>query len=211
MTAALVACFAVVAASNWWGVATGRRAIVIVTKPLATALLVALAATAGSIEGGARVALIVAVVFGLLGDVALLFDGETAFMAGLGSFAIGHAAFVVTALLVGVSWTTALLAVPFLAVLLGWRFLPQTVPGARRAGGPPLMVAVLVYAAVISAMVLTATGTGRWAAAVGAMSFAASDWVLGFNRFVRPLRHAGVVVMVTYHVGQLLLILGLAA
>jgi uncharacterized membrane protein YhhN len=170
-----------------------------------------MAATAGSIDGGARVALVVAAVCGLVGDVALLFDGDVAFMAGLGSFAAGHAAFVVTTVLVGVTWTTALLAVPFLAVLLGWRFLPQTVPGARRAGGSPLMVAVLGYAVVISAMVLTATGTGRWAAAIGAMSFAASDWVLGYNRFVRPIRRAGVIVMVTYHVGQLLLILGLAA
>ena len=211
MTAALIGCFAVVAVTNWWAVGTDRRPVVIVTKPLATALLVAMAATAGSIDGGARVTLVVAAVCGLLGDVALLFDGEVAFMSGLGSFAVGHAAFVVTAVLVGVTWTTALLAVPFLDVLLGWRFLPQTVPGARRAGGPPLMAAVLGYAVVISAMVLTATGTGRWAAAIGAMCFAASDWVLGYNRFVRPVRHAGVIVMVTYHAGQLLLILGLAA
>ena len=206
----LVVAFALVAVANWAAVAAGRRVLVVVTKPLATVLLVALAATGGSIDGGARGALVVAVVFGLVGDVALLFDGETAFMAGLGAFAVGHGAFVVTAVLVGVSVTTALLAIPFMAVLLGWRFLPQTVPGARRAGGPVLMGAVLFYAVIISAMVLTATGTGRWAAAIGAMSFAVSDWILGFDRFVRPLRNASVAVMVTYHVGQLLLILGLA-
>ena len=43
------------------------------------------------------------------------------------------------------------------------------------------------------------------------MSFAVSDWILGFDRFVRSLRCAPLAVMVTYHVGQLLLILGLAA
>ena len=211
MTVALVVCFAVVAVANWAAVATARRALVIVTKPLATVLLVALAATAGSIDGGARAALVVAALFGLAGDVALLFEGEAAFMAGLGAFAVGHGAFVATAVLVGVSATTALLAVPFMTVLLGWRFLPETVPGARRAGGPVLMGAVLFYAVIISAMVLTATGTGRWAAAIGAMSFAVSDWILGFDRFVRSLRCAPLAVMVTYHVGQLLLILGLAA
>lgn len=207
----LVVAFVVIAVANWAAVASGRRSLVVVTKPLATVLLVALAATAGPIDGGARAALVVAALFGLAGDVALLFEGDTAFMAGLGSFAVGHGAFVVTAVLVGVSATTALLAVPFMVVLLGWRFLPQTVPGARRAGGPVLMGAVLVYAVIISAMVVTATGTGRWAAAVGAMLFAVSDWILGFDRFVRPLRHASVAVMVTYHLGQLLLILGLAA
>ncbi len=43
------------------------------------------------------------------------------------------------------------------------------------------------------------------------MTFAVSDWVLGFDRFVRPLHQGRLAVMVTYHLGQLLLILGLSA
>ena len=68
----------------------------------------------------------------------------------------------------------------------------------------------MFYAAVISAMVLTATGSGSWWAALGAALFAASDWVLGLDRFARPWRYARIVVIVTYHVGQALLILGLS-
>ena len=99
---------------------------------------------------------------------------------------------------------------PFLAVLLGWRFVPETVPGARRSGGPPLMGAVLAYAVIISAMVLTATGTGRWAG--GHRRHVVRRQRLGAR--LQPLRPpAGatpaVIVMVTYHLGQLLLILGL--
>ncbi|MGI9028533.1 MAG: lysoplasmalogenase [Ilumatobacteraceae bacterium] len=198
------------AATNWWALATGRRHVERIAKPLATALLVVVAATAGSPDATVRAALVVAVLFGLLGDVALLGDSEARFMAGLGAFAIGHTAYVVAALAAGVSWAHALIAAPFMAVLLGWRFLPQTAPGARRVGGTVLFVAVLAYAVIISAMVLTATGTRSVLAALGAMLFAVSDWVLGYDRFVRPVRHRDLAVMVPYHAGQALLIVGLA-
>ena len=74
-----------------------------------------------------------AALFGLAGDIALLDDSDDAFIAGLASFAVGHLAYVGAALTVGVGWA-ALWAVPFLVVLLGWRFVPETVPGARRVG-----------------------------------------------------------------------------
>ena len=60
-------------------------------------------------------------------------------------------------------------------------------------------------------MVITAWATGEWLAAVGAMLFAVSDWVLGYQRFVRSFgRHGRIAVIVPYHVGQALLIMGLA-
>lgn len=198
------------AAVNWGALATGRHGVEAVAKPLATALLVVVAATAGAPDGLVRVALVVAALCGLAGDVALLGNSETRFMAGLGAFAVGHAAYVLAALGAGVSARNALFAVPFMVVLLGWRFLPETVPGARRAGGTVLFVAVLAYAMIIAAMVVTATGTGSVVAALGAMLFAISDWVLGYDRFVRPVRGRDLLVMVPYHVGQALLIVGLA-
>ena len=48
--------------------------------------------------------------------------------------------------------------------------------------------------------------------AMGCLSFLAfSDWVLGHRRFVGPLPGGGLAVIVPYHVGQALLIVGLAA
>lgn len=201
---------AVCAVVEWWAVWRADRRWQIVFKPATTALLIGVAATAGSPDGTVRVLLILAVAFGLLGDIFLLGEGETSFLGGLGAFAIGHALYVAAALAVGQHWPAHLWAVPFMAVLLGWRFLPETVPGARRHGGVVLMGAVLAYAAIISAMVVTATGTASVLAAVGAMAFAASDWVLGYGRFVRRVAHGHLVVMVAYYVGQALLVLGLA-
>ena len=98
----------------------------------------------------------------------------------------------------------------FLVALLGFRFASRTVPGAGRVGGPVLAGAVVFYACVIAAMVITAWATTAWVAAAGAMLFAVSDWVLGHQRFVGPLPGGRLTVMVPYHVGQALLIVGLA-
>ena len=44
--------------------------------------------------------------------------------------------------------------------------------------------------------------------AAGATVFVASDAILSVNRFVRPVPHARLVLMVTYHVGQALIVAG---
>jgi uncharacterized membrane protein YhhN len=207
--AALVVVFAVLAVADWAVIWRGGRRQV--TKTLATVALVTIAAVVGDIDGDARAALVVAVLLCLAGDVFLLRDDDTSFLAGLGSFALGHGAYVVTALMVGVSWPRLAAALPLLVVVLAFQAVTRMVPGARRHGGTPMMVAVGCYSAIISAMVVTATGTSSWVAAAGAMLFATSDSIIGYNRFVKPVRQADLPIMVTYHAGQALLILGLIA
>jgi uncharacterized membrane protein YhhN len=160
-------------------------------------------------DGDARSALVIAAVLCLAGDVALLGDSEKRFLFGLSAFAAAHVAYVVTALLVGVSWPRLAIAFPVLAVLLGFQALTQVLSGAMRQGGPPMLVAVVVYSLIISAMVVTATGTPSWLAFAGATLFAVSDSMIAYNRFVEPFPKADLPIMVTYHTGQLLLIGGL--
>lgn len=200
----------IVALADWWAVQADRRHLERWLKPLTLALLVAVAATAGDLDGAGRVMLVVGAVFGLVGDVALLGEGEQAFMCGLGSFAIGHLAYVGAAIAVGFDTPWAAPGVAFMMAMLACRFASRTVPGARRAGGSVLAGAVVFYACVISAMVITAWATTAWIAAAGAMLFAISDWVLGHQRFAGPLPGGRLAVMVPYHVGQALLIVGLA-
>ena len=211
MDAALVAVFAVLAVADWVVIWRGEGRRRPYTKTLASVALVAIAALVGEMDGGARAALILAVLLCLAGDVFLLGDDDTSFLAGLGSFALGHGAYVVTALMIGVSWPRLAAAFPFLVVVLGVQAVTQMLPGAKRHGGTAMMVAVALYSAIISAMVITATGTSSWVAAAGAMLFATSDSIIGYNRFVKPIRRADLPIMVTYHGGQVLLILGLIA
>ncbi len=201
---------AAVAAVDWWAVGAERRRLEVVAKPATMLVLIAVIIAIPDVPGPVRTWLLVGAGLGLVGDVALLGDGETAFMAGLGSFALGHLAYVGAALAVGFEPAWALPGVAFGIALLGYRFLSQTMPGARAAGGEVLAGAVIFYALVISFMVVTAWATTALVAAVGAMLFAVSDWVLGHRRFVGPLPGGRLGVMVPYHVGQALLVIGLA-
>jgi uncharacterized membrane protein YhhN len=194
---------------DWWAVAGDRRAVEYWAKPLTMALLVGVAAMAGDVAGGVRAALVVGAVLGLVGDVMLMFDTESTFMAGLGAFAAGHLAYAVAAAGIGFDGRWAAIGIGFMVVLLLYRFATHTVPGARRHGGSTLANAVVFYACVITAMVVTAWGTTLWVAAVGACAFAASDWVLGHQRFAGPLPGGRLSVIIPYHVGQALLIIGL--
>jgi len=206
----IVAMAAVAAVLDWWAVARDRFRVETIAKPVTMALLVAASATLGDAPGDVRAWLVVGAVFGLVGDVALLGRGEGAFMAGLGAFAIGHLAYAVAAVGLGFDATWAVPGLVFMGGLLAFRFVTRTYPGAVAHGGPVLGGAVLFYAAVISAMVVTAWGTTVPLAAAGAVLFAISDWILGHRRFAGPLPGGRLAIMVPYHVGQALLILGIA-
>lgn len=201
---------ATAALADWWAVGGRHRRAEVVLKPLAMAALVGVAATIGDASGDVRAPLVFGAVLGLAGDVALLFDGTAAFLAGLGAFAIGHLGYTVAAVFVDarVSWMVP--GALSMAGLLGYRFASQTVAGARRQGGRTMEFAVWCYAAIITAMVVSAWGTAVAIAAAGATLFALSDWVLGYQRFVAPLPGRRLSVMVPYHVGQAMLIVGLA-
>jgi uncharacterized membrane protein YhhN len=201
---------AAVAVVDWWAVRADRRDVERWAKPLTMALLVGLAVTAGDVDAATRSFLVAGAVLGLVGDIALLNHDERSFMIGLGSFAVGHLAYVAAAVSIGFDLAWAVPAFVFLPLLFGFRFLTRTVPGARSAGGGVLAGAVVFYACVIAAMVVTSWGTAAWVAGVGAMLFAVSDWVLGHQRFAGALPVGRLGVMVPYHVGQALLIAGLA-
>ena len=195
---------------DWWAVWRRNRRLESFAKPATMAALVGVAAVVGDVPGDARAWIVVGAVFGLAGDVALLGESEGAFMAGLGAFAVGHLAYAIGAVLVGFDPVWALAGAAFVVALLSYRFFDSTVPGARSQGGSVLAAAVLFYAAVISTMTVAAWATGAWLAAAGASMFVISDWVLGHQRFVGPLPGGRLAVIVPYHVGQALLIVGLA-
>jgi uncharacterized membrane protein YhhN len=76
----------------------------------------------------------------------------------------------------------------------------------RRAAVTP----VSLYLLVISAMLALAGATGRPAAIGGAVLFNVSDGLIAWNRFVRPPTWSALPVIVTYHLGQALLVVFLA-
>lgn len=209
-TLALLAVAAVTALGDWAAVRFGRRRLEHLLKPAVLALLVAAAVTAHL--GPQKPWVVAALAFGLAGDVALLraADAEVDrfFLAGLGAFLVGHAFWIVAFVQRGLH---PLPAVAGALVVLGVAglVLRPVLRSVLAAGGRRLAVPVVGYVLVLGAMTVLAVATGLTPVAIGGVAFLASDGLLAQDRFVRPLRHAHLAVMITYHLAQFLLLIGM--
>jgi uncharacterized membrane protein YhhN len=200
----------VTALVDWWAVAGRRRRLEYVLKP---GVMVWLTAAALSIDPGATIAthvlFVAALVFSLAGDVFLMLERER-FVAGLASFLVAHLCYA-AGLAAAPSFRGAWLAIGYAivvgpAAIVGWRIAVSV-----HRDDPVLLGPVLAYIAVISTMVAIAIGTGHALAIAGAGLFYLSDALLAWNRFITPLWGGSVAVIVTYHLGQGLLVVSLAS
>ena len=131
-----------------------------------------------------------------------------AFVAGLAAFLVAHVCYVVG------FWTdppaATAMVVASVVVVLAVAPIARTHPArARDRAGA---------AAAGRGLHGGDRGDGRVRGRVGQRrrrgrrgAFAGSDSLIAWNRFVRPLAGAGVAIMVTYHLGQILLTLSLLA
>lgn len=196
-------------AADWWAVWHRRKDVERLAKPAAMLGLLACALLAGAGGTASGRWLVLALVLGLVGDVFLLDDAdERRFVAGLAAFLVGHLAYVAAFVAAGLDrpargWVGA--AVLVVALVVGRGILP----GAVADGGAGLAVAVAAYMAVIGAMAVTGWATGLLLVGVGASLFVVSDTVLAIGKFVRDRPWVGPVVIVSYHLAQALIVVGL--
>jgi uncharacterized membrane protein YhhN len=203
----LLALTLVVAFGNWVAVERGNRPLEYVCKPLTMVVLMAATLALDVGDETVRTWFLVALALCLVGDVLLMVPQDL-FVFGLGAFLLGHVAYVVGMVVDGVS--APRLGVGVVLVGLAMVVLGLRIVRAVRAGDEPALVGpVVAYMGVISAMVATAVGTGHVAAVAGAASFYASDALIAWNRFIRETPHHRLVIMVTYHLGQIGLVLSL--
>lgn len=197
------------AALDW--VAVGRNIAILefVAKPAATIALLLTAVTLDVGHDATWSWRVAALVLCLAGDVFLMLPRD-AFVPGLGSFAVAQILFTISfatgdvsgpRLIVGV-----VIAVP-VSALLARRF----VGAIMSSGHGDLVVPVVVYMVVISAMAVSSIAAGSAIAIAGAVFFMVSDSLIAESRFVREQRWHGVGIMVTYHVALAGLVLGLVA
>ena len=203
----LLALAAVAAAVDWWAVASGRRGVEYLAKPLTLVALVAAAVSLDVSDGAVQGAFVVALVLSLAGDVLLLGPDQW-FVFGLGSFLGAHVAYVVAFWIAGVSLFAFLLGVVLVTVavvVLGRRIVAVVAAGDDSG----LVAPVTAYILVISLMVASAVGTVDALAIVGACLFYASDALIAWTRFLHDLRHGRLAIIVTYHLAQFALVLSL--
>ncbi|MGH7857324.1 MAG: lysoplasmalogenase, partial [Candidatus Binatia bacterium] len=147
-------------------------------------------------------ALLVALVFSFLGDVFLMIPGDL-FLWGLGSFLVGHLAYIVAFWMrppgaprpteVPRGGVSLMLPIHFYAAATIAYLLPHL--GDMRTP-------VLLYLAVIFAMGLTSVlRRGRvssrsfWPVYAGACTFMVSDSIIALDRFVEPVPYGQVLIM----------------
>ncbi len=206
---------------DWLGSWRGWKTIRWVTKPGTLILLIAWFTQIGDWRGH-LLWFGLGLVFSLAGDV-LLHLSERLFMPGVGAFFLAHVCYII-----GFLQSPAAGAQPFafrwqiLLMLAGiaaiyWLLSARIRAGLRQHGETSLTLPVMAYAGILSLMWLSALSTllrPGWTlspaalVSVGAGLFFLSDSMLAYDRFVRPLPASDLLVMVTYHLGQILIAAG---
>jgi uncharacterized membrane protein YhhN len=202
----LLAVTAVCAVIDWVAVRHEHRPAEYVFKPLTLVALTATALALDPADPTVRAWFVAALVLSLAGDVFLMLPGDR-FVPGLGSFLLAHVAYSVGLIAAGVE-LPGLVAGLAVVGAAGVAIAPRLMAGIRRSE-PAMAPPVLGYMTVISAMVVCAFGTRDGVAVAGAVLFYVSDTLIGWGRFVRSYDGGRLAVMVTYHLGQMLLVLSL--
>jgi uncharacterized membrane protein YhhN len=152
--------------------------------------------------------------FSFLGDVFLMlpFDG---FVLGLVSFLIAHTLYIIAFWKENegfreTSWTTILTRLMLLLFPAALLFAEMQ----KNLG--ELMYPVIIYILVIETMGLTAwlrreyqSLNAYFLTFMGALLFIISDSIIAFNKFIQPFNYANLTIMMTYILGQFLIIEGM--
>lgn len=157
-----------------------------------------------------------ALIFSWIGDILLLW--ENLFVYGLGAFLMAHICYII-AFKIGQRNPGKIGDINFVKTFL--RNLPIYILAAftyylinPHLG--PLKIPVIIYIIVIVSMATTATERyGKcnpesfWQIFIGAIFFLISDSMIAINKFYQPFEEAGIIIMGTYCIAQLLIVMGI--
>jgi uncharacterized membrane protein YhhN len=181
---------------------TGQQSLVYIFKPLTTALLFPII---GWPDSRLRRGIAVGMLLSLIGDVALMLKGDILVRVGVGAFFFAHVAYIVTFRRVAHFTRRTILTAAFVvpaSVATVWACFAKASEQGRA-------VPLIVYATVLTLMVITAASTVggplRFArfAAVGAILFYLSDSSIALNQFAIAIPHSALLILGLYWLGQL--------
>ncbi len=162
-------------------------------------------------QGRADYFMLIAIVFSCLGDILLMLENK--FVLGLGSFLLAHISYIFAFLIDNKGFVfnkkdRLLAALLIVALGIGFIFYLSPYLGS-------LKIPVTIYSATILTMLLTTLN--RWKTVrfdsfqwvfMGAILFVISDGMIAVNKFAQPFPFAGLLIMLTYGVGQYLIVTG---
>jgi uncharacterized membrane protein YhhN len=185
-----------------------------VTKPMLMIILLVFFISATPKQLHIRIWICMALFFSWLGDIFLLSNNGNSFIAGLTSFLLAHACYIVffmrvrSVIIDPKPWNIIILAI--LATYVGiFYFLLEPHLISK------LKLPVFAYALIITTMLATcihAFGKSQKDVAVwciaGAVLFVLSDSLLAINTFIQPIQLSSFLIMITYALAQFAIIRG---
>jgi len=191
-----------------------NRSLQFITKILLMPLLAAyLIGETRSILSALKPWIIFALFFSWAGDILLMFEerGATFFLLGLSSFFLAQVSYIIFFHNIRMREYIRGNALLLLVVVIYYSFLIGVL--SPHLGN--MKIPVRIYGVVLSFMVMLAMHTtlgankkaGFWMTG-GAVLFVASDSLLAFNKFYSSFDFAGLIVMLTYGLGQLFITYG---
>lgn len=207
----------VVAIIDWFAVRVEWKILEYIAKPAVIVLLIAWLLINGGYYGPAKFFLI-GLLLSLAGDIFLMLPEEI-FIAGLVSFLLAHLAYIRGFSFSGIILSIGLFLVFSIVGLAGFVVLRQILKGLTALHQEKMRFPVILYALVISVMLITAIATlvspsSGWdfypaiLVSVGAFLFFLSDSILAWNRFVHLLPHGKLLVISFYHLAQITITMG---
>ncbi len=202
---------------EWLAIYKGWRKLEYFAKPGVMVFLFALLL----VRGGIRSPLPwfgLGILLSLAGDVLLLLSNQRrGFILGLGAFLLAHCAYILGFNSPTPAFSSMTFGVAVMVLFIAMPPARRILLAIRRKGLKPLVEPVRLYAVVISLMLFSALLTlfrtdwlsnPAYLVSFGAVSFVTSDLLLAWNKFVRPVRRGRLLLMITYHIGQLALVAG---
>ena len=204
-TTLAISLFLIVAIAHVWAIISGNDTIRMYSKPMLLTLLavVYLVSVKKPIFW-----YVLGMFFCFAGDVILMFNGATFFMAGIAAFLLGHVVYIkVTASFLPKELTAKMIssALPFVIFfgVLMYLIYPNL-------GG--MLLPVIVYGITISTFGSVALLNYRSEKSIenswlllGALIFIFSDSLLALNKFYAPNEMYSVAIMITYILAQFLI------
>lgn len=157
------------------------------------------------------------ILLSLIGDVLLVIPREQFFLFGLTAFLLAHMSYII-----GFNIPLPPLSAWgfLLAIMIAWggsRILRRILTPLATKGQLHLRIPILIYAVTISIMLLSAlikltdmswNANAALLVGVGAFLFYISDLILAWNKFVAPIQKGPIYNVVSYYLGQIMLIAG---
>ncbi len=207
-----------VALLDWIAVARQWQALEYITKP--GVMLAILGWMGGAYPPGANLGawgwFAAGIGLSLLGDIFLVLPNEK-FIAGLVAFLLAHIAYIIGLNLAPPPGDWVAVVLLLMVGGVWFRIYRRLAAALAEKSQGVLQKPVLAYSLVIGVMLLSALLTlvrEEWAAASalsvcgGAFLFFVSDTLLAWNRFVYPIPNGKLKVRITYHLGQIALVVG---